>query len=91
MALINSFIHSYTSALSLSRLLASLMLFCRLLSRIFWSSFFSLQKGKKTQESQAAKKCKGLLLISEEHMQTAFKSAGSMHANQIKGFKNVAC
>lgn len=33
----------YTSALSLSRLLASLMLFCRFLSRIFWSSFFSLQ------------------------------------------------
>jgi len=34
---------SYVSALSLSRILASQMLFCRFLSRIFWSSFFSLQ------------------------------------------------
>lgn len=58
MAPTRPFIPSYPSGLSLSRLLASLMLFCRLLSRIFWSSFFSLQQGKKTQESQTAKKKK---------------------------------
>lgn len=46
------------------------MLFCRLLSRIFWSSFFSLQKGGKTPElhsnKRQQKKCSGLLLSSKE-------------------------